>query len=1146
MLRSRRSTGGCEPSPSGGASSTSLRASMLGAFVAASLFGLSPLGAQEQPAEQPVEQPAVSPAETADSPSAPAPAAPASDSAAASATGAATATPATPSVPISLSDVEEAELGEILQLLDRYNVASREHRQQMGTLLKDERDKRLRALDERFLKQQQIATQDHRARHSDALMLLERFVQRYPDDQKWTPSVMFRLATAYLDQAGIEYELKQQQLSVLETPPADATETAVSEEIPAYSGPDYTRSINLWREIARRFPRYRQLDGTLYLLAYYLGEMGMLAEAKGAYKGLVCGNKFDALAPPPPPTDPDDVRSRLGGGVLVAGAKPADPYTDCDATGMNPKLVDEAWVRLGEMHFDTRYELPLAIAAFRRVASNRDSEFFDVALYKLAWSFYRNDQFIEGINAFDELVVYADKQEELGGRSVELRPEAIDYIAISFADPWEKGGQPDPSKSLEKARDYYKKRMSEKHARDVFEKLGDTLRAGDAYDQSIAAWRTALENWPLNPRNPLIHQKIVDALADKGDPAASMEERSKLAMAYSKGSDWYVANETNRDAMDLAAKLAEQSLLAAAKSAHRNAQLARQEWDKTKTADAKKFFVGQYSQAAKLYHQYLLEYPTSSEVYELTYRLADCYYFSEAYVESVPHYRWVRDHRDLGTKYFEPAALSIVQAFQKAVDAAKTGGALVEPPLPSKDNLTALPQPQPIPDLYRDLQKAYDEYMSLINDEKTAPKTALASAMISFRHLQLDESLGRFQTILDRYCKTPEAVQAKEGVLFIHQARGDDAMYQVAADTFISRKCGEDKDVELARAQKLSKEYEIAAKLYKEGNYERAAKKFYTLFRLAPDTDENRDDALFSSAIAAEKAGKPKTAIAMYLEFSRNPQLKDSEYFVEALYRTAVSYQDAFDYDSAVDAYLRVFSAASEPGRKARAEFDLGQAQLDSLWNAAVLREQDRVYYDRAKNDPGAIVLYQRYASTDQKDRKRAREAAFRAALIYEKANDTKNMIKAFGDWRKTYGADQEAGPFYVLSYYKTAKVLEKAGDLKGAKANYEQTIKAFDMTGEAKGSPSSFLAGESEFWLSDQVYKARFEGYKVKWPAGISSKDPDKQAKAINDALDSLAKITTEVADSYHKVARFESGWSLAASVRLGDVSFFAGQKLI
>jgi hypothetical protein len=79
--------------------------------------------------------------------------------------------------------------------------------------------------------------------------------------------------------------------------------------------------------------------------------------------------------------------------------------------------------------------------------------------------------------------------------------------------------------------------------------------------------------------------------------------------------------------------------------------------------------------------------------------------------------------------------------------------------------------------------------------------------------------------------------------------------------------------------------------------------------------------------------------------------------------------------------------------------------------------------------------------------------------------------------------------------------------------------------------------------WLADQYYLKYFEPYKVKW---LGKMTPNAAEKTVAKTLDALKKLSDDTSASFRAVSRFESSWSLAALVRLGDVSFFAGQKLI
>ena len=401
------------------------------------------------------------------------------------------------------------------------------------------------------------------------------------------------------------------------------------------------------------------------------------------------------------------------------------------------------------------------------------------------------------------------------------------------------------------------------------------------------------------------------------------------------------------------------------------------------------------------------------------------------------------------------------------------------------------------------------------------------------------------------YCQTPQSTQAKDGMLVIYTSRSQTDLFKATNEYFVDNKCGSgDKDLQIAQAQNRSADYDAAGKEFASGKFQEAGDDFYAIDKLSPVDYPNCAEALFNAALAYEKAGKPKTAMYLYSNFvdSKDPAFTGSKYFIEALFRTADSKREAFDYQGAVDDFRRVVDEASVPGRTSRPEFDLTQAKLDAMWNAAYLRDLDCVYYDRAANDPGAATLYLRYSKADTKNKARASQAAFFAALVYEKAGSTNDMITAFANWKKTFGGDltiPNTGLWLVTAQYKTAKALEKSRDKQGATQYYTETIKAFDASGEKPGSAASELAAESQFWLAEQYYKDHFEPYSVVWGSGISSQNAQKQQAAVQTALDSLKKISTDTAAAYLAVARFNASWSLAAIVRVGDIYFYAGQKI-
>ncbi len=1029
-----------------------------------------------------------------------------------------------------------------------YKDAADRHDHRVQAILFREFMERKAKLERKYAERVKNTTDAHRARTLAAIALLEEFLRKYPNHESYTPDAMFRLADLYIDEAEFEYEkrLELEMLGITDgTVDPDEDEAPLTDgEIP-YDGPDYSPAMTLWRGLVERFPEYRQIDGTMYLLGYYLGQIGQERESKQVYLGLVCANKYKPLDEPPPALTREQIRARIDTKTTFTD------YDGCESLSQLAELVEEAWVRgIGDAHFNAAGELAEAIAAYRKVAFNKESKYYDESLYKLAWSYYRNDDFELGIKAFDESVMFSDAQEAEGKDPLDLRGEAITYIAISFTDPWSVEEQGEPTRSYSRAFAFYENRLDERHVRDVFEELGDTFKVIEAHEQAIDSWRIVIKKWPLHPKAPVVHQKIVTAFEAMGEKDLADDEAATLAHLYAKGTSWYEANETNREAMDAQRRISQRMLRATAETIHRSAQIARKDWEASQTAEDKERFIGLYAKAADLYTLYLTQYPDSEEIYEFTYRIADTKFFSEQYLDSVPHYKWVRDHKELSGEYYLKASVSIVQAYQAEVDKQIATGTLTEPPVPTPEQLEALGenvQPMDVPAVYKDLRDAYDEYQRLVTDPKTAPTMALAAALVSYRHLDLDDAIVRFTTAMDRFCgaEAGAVAQAKDGLLVIYEYRKQPDLFKATNDKFISGSCGDAESIAIAKSQNRSIEFQAAEKQFNDKNYDEAAIAFYRFYKTAPDDDENLPIALYNSAIAYERSGRPKTAIFLFKEFTNNPNKKfrDSVYYVEALYLTAVAYQKAFDYQSAVDVYLDVVKVAKQPGRtNPPGQRTLAQIRLDALFNAALLRELDRVYKDpRAQPGTGAISLYRRYDRLET-DRRKKDRTVWAVARVYESMRDQRNMVKSYDEWRRKYGRDAGNEQDYVFTYYNTVKVYKK----KGVKAKTldkvrEQVIKAWETVGKPTGTTTAEMAAEQEFHFAERHYKTRVARYKFKWP-----KRSDKPKK-VTEALDKFDRVTEGGRNRFKALGKYQSNkYGAGAIVRIGDIEFFAAQQLI
>ena len=208
---------------------------------------------------------------------------------------------------------------------------------------------------------------------------------------------------------------------------------------------DYTPTINLYRRLLTEFPSYRFLDAAYYLLGFCLGEMGEEQQAKQALLALVCSNRFKPLDTPVPTPKPSPRRR-------APQPTPATRTSTRSArrSGRSRSSSPRRGRASASSTSTTRTSCKFAIAAFRKVLTFKDSPYYDRALYKLAWSYYRDNRFPEAVREFDNLVKYADQRTAAGQKvGSDLRPEAVQYLGVSFAEPdWDGDTLPDPITGL--------------------------------------------------------------------------------------------------------------------------------------------------------------------------------------------------------------------------------------------------------------------------------------------------------------------------------------------------------------------------------------------------------------------------------------------------------------------------------------------------------------------------------------------------------------------------------------------------------------------------------------------------------------------------------------------------------------------------
>ncbi|TMQ07697.1 MAG: hypothetical protein E6J91_34920 [Deltaproteobacteria bacterium] len=1039
--------------------------------------------------------------------------------------------------PVQLTPKEKDELRKVEDDFDHFLKAADEHDHRMRAIARREYDARTSELQKRYADKIAKAEADRGRRHGDTVALLEKFLKNHPSHEQFTPDAMFRLADLYIDQADEDVEA---QIAAQENagPPAPGAPDA------AALVADYSKATRLWEDILTRFPNYRQTPSTLYLLAYY-GKSKDERRSLQVFLALACANKYKWNTPPGKPPTREEALKRIERKDL------RDPYADCTPyRGAETELVRHAWVRgVADYHFTVPGELDEAIAAYLKVANGgNESKLYAESLYKLAWSYYKRDRLNDSIRRFDDSVKLYDSIVAAGGTPpLELRDESIQYISVAFTDPWEGETETNPGRSFERAQAFYKGRENEAHVRDVWVAMGKAFTELQAWDQAVDAYRIAIgPPWELNPANPVVHQEIVNVFEAKGDKFAADAAAAELATRYAPGTPWYAANEKDREAMENQRRIAERALYAATRNTHAAATQMRKDYETSGKKDpaARQEYLAMYSKAVDLYRTFIATYPESDYIYEFSFLEGEALYWSERYPEAIAQYKWIRDHRDIGSAYYIDAARSVVQSYEAEAQREVDAGRLQPLKVPTVVELKALPppwQPQPIPEVYLELQNEYDSYQNIVADPRAAPQQGINAALISLAYFHIDDAIARFQKVMDKFCGSAEAGKSKDGILAIYEAQANFDAIEATNKRFIAARCGDEKAIQLAISQNRSLNFSRADERYKRGEYAPAAESFYRFYKTAADNDPDLPVALFNAGVSYKLADKPKTAIALFKEFTekKSKAFTDSPFYLKAMGLQAASYQAAFDYDNAVKTYLGLYETTRKakrlgikapeplPGEK---PLTLDQIGLDALYNAALASELNRDFKK-------AVELYTQYGAIEP-DRRKKDRAQWSIAGIHRQQGDINQMTDALDRWRQRYGRDPGNEDDYVESFYDTAAANKKKGRTAAAKAAGEATIAAWKARGSIKNSRGARLAGEWQLQLAEDWYASNWEPYQLKTAARTLA-----EAKAQAAQLDKL-KTTAEdkylALDSYGVVE-----YSMAAKVRFGDIQYGAAQKI-
>ncbi len=898
-----------------------------------------------------------------------------------------------------------------------------------------------------------------------AIARIEAFLVKYADSEH-TPDMLFRLADLYFEETELSFVSRMDEYARLEA----QLEQNPTMALPPPPLKDYTRSMDMYRRIIARHPGYSNLADTYYMLAWCLsaqnGEQYDLDAARDVYATIVerfPGSPFS-----------NDANMRLG-----------EYYFDLPGPRDNPSV-----------HVLTAIRYYEAVLADGPAGRN-----FDESIYKLGWSHYKLNEYDKALAYLVQLLDYSDKQFIETGKISNMRPEAIEYLAISYADMADRQGRT----PVEVATAHLNRVGDRKWQHEVTERLAEILLLQARFDASVDTYRYLQQKWPLDPENPVYQYEIAQILGVRmplRDPDRAAAAMKELSERYTEGTPWYNANRANPEAIAKARGYIETSLAQVATEILKSAQ-------ETNSGP-------QFALAASKFREFLDTFPFADDYDTYEWYYAYALFGSNQFGDAEKAYLQIlKNGRSI---YRDGARFQLMKAREQIV-LAKHGDLVTTPSTATVERIVTTPFGKEITrftlsDEHKSFIQSCDDLAQReFTDPEWAPllerdRAALTylPAQILYNHGQYDESRARLDKVMRLFPTTDEAAYAAGLTVDTYTREGD--LAKVADLTVSLANVGRAGIIDQQKFRDIREQakFNLAYGYVEKGDRAAAAQAFLDFMKEFPKSVYYKD-ALFNAANSLEIIGRAEESNRLFERYlNENPSDERSK---GLYFRIADNYSATLQLDKAIQYYEQLASL-----------FPDFQDSLAALYNAAFLKVG---IGDRA----GAARAFERYA-TKYPTQPDAESAFWRAGDQWALVGETEALDFYQRYIRRYPTAD---GNHLVEAWYKIAKTYEKRGDRRTATAWREVQSAYGANAGGGLTARTRSLAAEGA--LNQLI--ARYDAYKVvKWTSS-EAKNVEILTKQKAEDLRAITEGSVQLIQTYQDYD------TAAAALYLQGMAFFA-----
>jgi len=653
----------------------------------------------------------------------------------------------------------------------------------------------------------------------------------------------------------------------------------------AASGP--LEAIAIYERLLAEYPNYERRDQVLYQMARAYDELGRTEEAMAVMQRLV---------------------GEFG-------------YS---------RYSDEVQFRRGEYYF-TRRKFREAEQAYETIAAaGPRSDFYELALYKLGWTLYKQDFYEEALHHYNALLDYKlsvgydfdAAHEEEDERRV---TDTFRVISLSFSNL----GGPDV------LAEYYSSYGNRSYEDRIYKNLAEFYFDKQRYNDAAVVYDSFVERYPYHRVSPEFSMRVVGIYEGGDFPKLVVESKKSFATKYGLQSAYWQHFDSGARPEVLGYLKTNLHDLAN----HYHALYQEPELEDEKPAN--------YAEALVWYRAFLTSFPQDEQSPGINYQLADLLLENGAFGEAA------REYERTAYEYapHDRASAAGYAAIVAHRDQLKNAGEDEQPALKRATVDSAL------------------KFADTFPEHEHAPVVLSAASEDLFALEDFSGAVAAGRTLIERYPAADVTLRRTAWTVVAHSSF-ELADYQAAEPAYFAV-------LEVTPPEDEARQSlvdNLAASIYKQAeqaneaqDYRAAAGHFLRISERAP-TSSIRPAAEYDAAAALMKV-QDWTAAATVLDGFR-AAFPEHELNNEATKQLAFVYREGGETSLAAAEYERVATEAADPELKREALLSAGEL------------------YEQAKDLDSALGVYERYVAEFAQPVDVAMETRSKVAEMYRTRGD--------------------------------------------------------------------------------------------------------------------------------------------------------------